>query len=163
ADTYQAVPKRIDERLMELGAVPLVPRGAADTSGDLTGAVEEFSTALRTALAQRFGDPDAAPVTATDEPLYDLRPIMGPLTAAIDARFTVVPMKVVENDELVSADNSLGQAKRHVLVGLPDGIVYHTGDHLSVLADNPPELVDAVLEGLGIDGDQRLAINPRRS
>ena len=163
ADTYQAVPKRIDDRLAELGAAPLVPRAAADTSGDLTGTVEEFSTALWAALAERFGDPDAVPVTATDEPLYDLRPIVGPVTAAIDARFTVVPMTVVENDELVSADNALGQAKRHVQVALADGVGYQTGDHLTVLADNPPELVDAVLDGLGIDPDQRLAINPRRS
>src|SRR3546814_8410185 len=33
ADTYQAVPIRIDQRLNELGALPLVPRAAADTSG----------------------------------------------------------------------------------------------------------------------------------
>lgn len=163
ADTYQAVPKRIDERLTELGATPLLPRAEADTSGDLTGTVEEFEVALWTAMAQHFGDPDAAPVSDTDEPLYDLRPIVGPVTTAIDQRFMVVPMTVVENDELVSADNSLGQAKRHVRVALPDDVTYHTGDHLTVLADNPPELVDAVLEGLGIDPDQRLAINPRRS
>lgn len=163
ADTYQAVPKRINERLTELGAAPLVPWAAADTSGDLIGSVEEFSAALWAALAQRFGDPDAAPVTATDEPLYDLRPIVGPVTAAIDARFMVVPMTVAQNDELVSADNALGQAKRHVRVALPDGVSYQTGDHLTVLADNPPDLVDAVLEGLGIDPERRLAINPRRS
>lgn len=163
ADTYQAVPIRIDERLAELGASPLIPRAAADTSGDLTGTVEEFSAGLWTALAQRFGDPDAVAPTATDEPLYDLRPIVGPVTAAIDARFAVVPMTVVENDELVSSDNALGQAKRHVRVALPVGVSYQTGDHLSVLADNPPELVDAVLAGLGIAPDQRLSINPRRS
>lgn len=163
ADTYQAVPKLIDERLAELGAAALVPRAAADTSGDLTGALEEFSAALWAALAQHFGDPDAAPITSTDEPLYDLRPIVGPVTTAIDARFMVVPMIVAENDELVSGDNALGQAKRHVRVSLPDDVTYQTGDHLTVLADNPPELVDAVLEGLGLDGDQRLAINPRRS
>ena len=163
ADTYQAVPIRIDNRLTELGAASLVPRAAADTSGDLTGALEEFSAALWAAMAQRFGDPDATPLTASEEPLYDLRPIIGPVTTAIDTRFTVVPMTVVANDELVSADNALNHAKRHVRVALPEGITYHTGDHLTVLADNPPELVDAVLEGLGIDGDQRLAINPRRS
>jgi cytochrome P450/NADPH-cytochrome P450 reductase len=163
ADTYQAVPKRIDERLTELGAMPLLPRAEADTSGDLTGTVEEFEVALWAAMAGHFGDPDAAPISDTGEPLYDLRPIQGPVTTALDERFMVVPMTVLENDELVSADNALNQAKRHVRVALPDGITYHTGDHLTVLADNPPELVDAVLEGLAIDGDQRLAINPRRS
>jgi cytochrome P450/NADPH-cytochrome P450 reductase len=52
ADTYQAVPKHIDERLIELGARPLVPLASADTSGDLNGTVEEFSTALWAALSR---------------------------------------------------------------------------------------------------------------
>jgi cytochrome P450/NADPH-cytochrome P450 reductase len=163
ADTYQAVPKHIDERLIELGAQPLVPRASADTSGDLNGTVEEFSRALWAALSEHFGDPDARPVTESHEPLYDLHPIVGPVTAAIDARFTVTPMTVLDNTELVSDDNALGQAKRFVRVSLPDGVEYQTGDHLTVLADNPPELVATVLELLGIDGDLRLAINPRRT
>lgn len=163
ADTYQAVPKHIDERLTELGARCLVPRAAGDTSGDLTGTVEEFSAALWAALSEHFGDPDATPVTDKNEPLYDLHPIFGPVTAAIDARFSVIPMTVLDNTELVSDDNALGAAKRFVRVSLPEGVEYHTGDHLTVLADNPPDLVATVLELLGIDPELRLSINPRRS
>lgn len=163
ADTYQAVPKRIDERLTELGARALVPRASADTSGDLNGTVEEFSTALSAALSQHFGDPDATPVTDSAEPLYELHPIIGPVTAAIDARFAVTPMTVLDNVELVGDDAAVGQAKRFVSVALPDGVEYQTGDHLTVLADNPPALVTTVLELLGIDGELRLAINPRRT
>lgn len=160
ADTYQAIPKVIDERLTALGANALVTRASADTSGDLTGTLEEFTTALWAALSEHFGDPNAAPVTAEDEPLYDLHPIIGPVTAAIDARFSVEPMTVVLNDELVSTP---GQAKRYVRVSLPDGVEYSTGDHLTVLADNPPELVDAVIDALGINPQLRLSINPRRT
>ncbi|MCH9760035.1 MAG: cytochrome P450 [Actinomycetia bacterium] len=163
AETYQAVPKRIDERLAQLGGQRLVPMGAADTSGDLTGAVEEFSGALGAQLSARFGDPDALPVTDTGEPLYDLHTISGPVTAAIDARFEVTPMTVLENVELVSDDNALGQAKRFVRVALSDGVEYHTGDHLTVLADNPPDLVEAVMEALEVDPDLRVSINPRRT
>lgn len=163
ADTYQAVPKHIDERLTELGGQCLVPRASADTSGDLNGTVEEFSTALWAAMSQHYGDPDAAAVTTDDEPLYDLHTIVGPVTAAIDARFEVAPMTVLVNDELVSADNALGQAKRYVRVALPEGLEYQTGDHLTVLADNPPDDVDAVLNALDIDPELRLSINPRRT
>jgi cytochrome P450/NADPH-cytochrome P450 reductase len=161
ADTYQAVPQRIDERLGELEANRLVPRAAADTSGDMVGAIEEFAAALWSSLAERFGDPDAAPVTDAAEPLYELRQIVGPVTAAMDARSSVIPMTIVENTQLVSP--GLGQAKINVRVGLPDGIDYQTGDHLTVMADNPSEVVDAVLAQLGIDPGLRLAINPRRS
>ena len=160
ADTYQAIPIRIDERLTELGGRALVPRAAADTSGDLNGTLEEFTGALWSALAERYGDPDAASVTTNDEPLYDLRLIEGPVTAAIDARFAVQPMTVTLNEELVSIP---GQAKRYVRVTLPDGVEYATGDHLTVLADNPPEVVDAVLDVLEIDPELRMSINPRRT
>ncbi len=162
ADTYQAIPKLIDERLTELGATPLVPRASADTSGDLTGTIEEFATTAWAALTQRFGDPDAAPVKGADEPLYQLQQITGPVTTAIDARFAVTPMTVLENTELVS-DDAFGQAKHYVRVALPEGIDYHTGDHLTVLADNPPDLVDQVIELLEVEPDLRLSINPRRS
>jgi cytochrome P450 / NADPH-cytochrome P450 reductase len=163
ADTYQAIPKCLDEKLTELGGRPLVPRASADTSGDLTGTLEEFTNALWAALSEHFGDPDATPLTDSAEPLYDLHLITGPVTAAIDARFAVQPMTVVLNDELVSADNSLGQAKRYVRVTLPDDVDYSTGDHLTVLADNSPEIVDMVIEMLGIDPHLRLSINPRRT
>lgn len=161
ADTYQLIPQRIDERLGELGANRLVPRAAADTSGDLVGTIEEFASALWSALAERFGDPDAAPLTDAAEPLYEMRQIVGPVTAAMDARSSLVPMTIAENTELVSSD--LGQAKHYIRVDLPDGIDYRTGDHLTVLADNPPDVVDSVLAQLGIDPGLRLAINPRRS
>ena len=160
ADTYQAIPIRIDERLTELGGRPLLPRAAADTSGDLTGTLEEFETVLWAALAEHYGDPDAVALTTNDEPLYDLRLIQGPLTAAIDERFAVQPMTVTLNDELV---NVPGQAKHYVRVALPEDISYSTGDHLTVLADNPPEVVDTVLELLEIDPELRLSINPRRT
>ncbi|MEB3982044.1 cytochrome P450 [Mycobacterium sp. 663a-19] len=161
ADTYQAVPQRIYERLGELKANRLVPLAAADTSGDMVGTIEEFAAALWSSLAERFGDPDAAPLTDAAEPLYELRQIVGPVTAAMDARSSVIPMTIAENTQLVRP--GLGQAKINVRVDLPDGVDYQTGDHLTVMADNPPEVVDAVLAQLGIDPGLRLAINPRRS
>ena len=160
ADTYQAVPKIYFERLSALGGRPLLPRGEADTSGDLTGTLEEFENALWAALAEHYGDPDAVALTASNEPLYELTLIEGPVTAAIDERFAVGPMTVTLNDELVS---TVGQAKHYVRVALPEGVSYSTGDHLTVLADNPPEVVQTVLELLEIDPELRLSINPRRT
>lgn len=161
AETYQAIPRRIDEGLAAYGGAPILPRGEADTSGDFAGTVEAFSQALWTSLGSVTG---ADAFTAPPEgPLYELRAIDGPVTAAIDARFEVVPMIVLENRELVSANNSLGQAKRLVRIALPDDIDYRTGDHLTVLADNQPEIVDKAAELLGLVLDRRISVNARRS
>ncbi len=47
-------------------------------------------------------------------------------------------MTVLENTELVSDETAQGHAKHFVRVALPEDVEYHTGDHLTVLADNPP-------------------------
>lgn len=161
AETYQAVPRKIDERLAALGGTPIVSRCEADTSGDFAGSVESFSQALWTSLgAVASAD---TPTGTLEGPLYELRAIDGPVTAAIDARFEVIPMTVLENRELVGANNPLGQAKRLVRVALPADVEYHTGDHLTVLADNQPEVVDKAGELLGLILDRRISINTRRN
>ncbi|OKH77799.1 cytochrome P450 [Mycobacterium sp. ST-F2] len=162
AETYMAIPRRIDARLAELGATQLLPMAEADTSGDFAGEVEDFSVALWNGLGGVFG------AVATDEPvadesLYDLRAIDGPVTAAIDARYQVQPATVLDNIPLVDTGSEFGQDKRLIRIALPDGVDYQTGDHLTVLPDNSPALVDEVGELLDLRLDRRISINPRRS
>lgn len=71
AATYQHMPTRIDARLAELGATRLTDRTAA--SGDLTGAVREFTARLRAALLETYGDPDAVDTEPVD-PVEALEP-----------------------------------------------------------------------------------------
>ncbi|ODR24943.1 bifunctional cytochrome P450/NADPH--P450 reductase [Mycolicibacterium porcinum] len=162
AETYQTIPKQIDRRLSELVGPPLIPRGEADTSGDFAGTVEVFSAALWDALAPIDGVPVPAE-SAEGEPLYELRAIDGPVTSAIDARFEVQPATVLDNVALVEPDDQMGNAKRLVRIALPDDLEYQTGDHLTVLPDNSPELVDEVAELLELRLDRRISVNPRRS
>ncbi len=168
AETYQTVPKHIAERLAELVGPPLIPRGAADTSGDFAGTVEEFSVTLWGALAGASGAPVATDGAAADgtvsgELLYDLRAIDGPVTSAIDARFEVRPATVLDNVTLVDVDGVMGNAKRLIRIALPDDLEYQTGDHLTVLPDNSAEVVEEVAELLELRLDRRISVNPRRS
>lgn len=161
AETYQTIPKRIDQRLLELVGPPVIPRGEADTSGDFAGAVEDFSAALWDALAPADGT--RAPADTTDgELLYELRAIDGPVTSAIDARFEVQPATVLDNVALVD-DRDMGNTKRLIRIALPDDLEYQTGDHLTVLPDNSPEVVDEVAELLELRLDRRISVNPRRT
>lgn len=161
AETYQTIPKHIDQRLLELVGPPVIPRGEADTSGDFAGTVEDFSAALWDALAPADGT--QAPADTTDgELLYTLRAIDGPVTSAIDARFEVQPATVLDNVALVD-DRDMGNAKRLIRIALPDDLEYQTGDHLTVLPDNSPEVVEEVAELLELRLDRRISVNPRRT
>lgn len=163
AATYQQVPTRIDGRLAELGATRLLERTAADASGDLTGAVRDFTARLRIALLERHGDPDAA--APADEPTaaYEVRALTGgPLDAAAE-RHGLVPMTVTEAYDLTAPDHP--RRKRFVRLALPEGVTYRTADHLTVLPANAPELVERFAAALGVDLDTLLdirAARPRR-
>ncbi|QKZ16739.1 cytochrome P450 [Streptomyces chartreusis] len=163
AATYQQVPTRIDDRLAELGATRLLQRAAADASGDLTGAVRDFTARLRTALLERHGDPEAA--APADEPTaaYEVRALTGgPLDAAAE-RHGLVPMTVTETYDLTAPGHP--RRKRFVRLALPEGVTYRTADHLTVLPANAPALVERFAAALGADLDTVLdirAARPRR-
>ena len=164
AATYQHVPTRIDDRLAGLGATRLVDRVAADASGDLTGAVRDFTARLRKGLLEHYGDPDATAPTA-DEPTtaYEVRTLTGGPLDALAERHGLVPMTVTEAHDLTAPGHP--RRKRFVRVALPDGTAHRTADHLTVLPVNHPALVDRAAAALGAAPDTVLdirATRPRR-
>ena len=162
AATYQHIPTLLDARLDELGATRLHERGEADASGDLSGDIERWTDGLWHELLVRHGDPDAEVSEVDNGRMYDIRVLTGGVTAALDARHEVEPMTVLENTELVDVENPLGRSKRHLRIRLPEGKVYATGDHLTVVPDNPPELVARVAKRFGLDLDVVIGISPRQ-
>ncbi|MER5940502.1 cytochrome P450 [Streptomyces sp. NPDC001928] len=163
AATYQQVPTRIDDRLADLGATRLLDRAAADASGDLTGAVRDFTTRLRTALLERYGDPDAAATAEEPTAAYEVRALTGGPLDALAERHGLLPMKVTEAYDLTAPDHP--RRKRFVRLALPEGVTYRTADHLTVLPANSPALVERCAAALGVDLDTVLdirATRPRR-
>ncbi|MGW1050919.1 cytochrome P450 [Streptomyces sp. NPDC002521] len=164
AATYQHVPTRIDARLAELGATRLTDRAAADASGDLTGAVREFTTRLRTALLTEYGDPDALrDDSAEPTHAYEVRTLTGGPLDAVAARHELVPMTVTEAYDLTAP--GYPRTKRFLRIALPEGVTYRTADHLTVLPANASELVDRAVAAFGLDPDAVLdirAARPRR-
>ena len=164
AATYQHFPTRVDDRLAELGAARLLDRAAADASGDLTGAVRDFTRRLRTALLERYGDPDAtAPADPEPTTAYEVRTLTGGPLDALAKRHGLVPMTVTEAHDLTALGHP--RRKRFVRVALPDGVTYRTADHLTVLPANAPALVERAAAALGVDLGTVLdirATRPRR-
>ncbi|MEV0321456.1 cytochrome P450 [Streptomyces sp. NPDC050658] len=162
AATYQHVPTRFDERLAELGGDRLLERTAADASGDLGGAVRDFTARLRTALLERYGDPEAAAQAQTPDG-YEVRELTGGPLDALAERHGLVPMTVTQAHDLTAPGHP--RTKRFVRLALPDGVTYRTGDHLTVLPVQDPALVERAAAAFGVDLDAVLDIRagrPRR-
>ncbi|MEV4442325.1 cytochrome P450 [Streptomyces sp. NPDC049577] len=160
AATYQRVPTLLDERLAALGGTRLLPRAAADASGDLHGTVEEFTRALHRTLLEHYGDPDAtAGSPEQDAPAVTELP-RDPL-AALAARHDMLPMTVTEAYDLTAPTHP--RTKRFLRLALPEGTRYRTADHLAVLPVNDPALVARAAELFGADPDALLDVRPARA
>ena len=157
---YQIFPKRVAAAVEKAGATILVPRAEADGQGDFDGAVAGFVRDLWKALGA-----GSTPAVATAS--LTLTPI-----DAADTRARALPehaqrLEIVANDELVSpADGLWDFAKepprpstRLIRIRLPEGQVYHTGDHIAVYARNRPDLVDRALTRLGLDAAQQVRVD----
>ncbi|KAA6212700.1 cytochrome P450 [Streptomyces albofaciens JCM 4342] len=151
AATYQRVPTLLDERLAALGAERLLPRGEADASGDLNGAVQAFTAALRTELLVRYGDPAtigaSAAADATDTS-YTVREVTGGPLDALAARHGLQPMTVTEAYDLTAPGHP--RVKRFLRLALPEGVTYRTADHLAVLPANSAAAVERAAQALGV-------------
>ncbi|AOS62030.1 bifunctional cytochrome P450/NADPH--P450 reductase [Actinoalloteichus hymeniacidonis] len=145
AATYQRIPTRIDEAMAAAGANRIRERGVTDARTDFFGDWERWYRPLWSELAARYGVADTAPTG----PRYRITPTNAPRPERTDA--TAV---VVQNRELTTGTRS----KRHLELRLPEGRTYRTGDYLSVLPQNHPELVTRMLTRLGIDPEHLVSI-----
>lgn len=156
---FQSFPKRVDAAIEAAGATRLVPRAEADGQGDFDGAVAAFVRDLWGALGAT-----AAPSASTAQL------VLTPVDAA-DTRARALPehaqrLEIVANDELVRPADGLWDfaqepprpSTRLIRVRLPEGQVYHTGDHVAVYARNRPELVTRALDRLGLDGAAQVRV-----
>ncbi|MFI6533034.1 bifunctional cytochrome P450/NADPH--P450 reductase [Nonomuraea sp. NPDC050547] len=152
AVTFQRVPKLIDERLAETGASRLAERGVVDASGDLEGAVDAWTANLWQAL-------DGSEKASPDGPAFRLESVIRSPAEERAEHHGVRPMRVLLAEPLTHPD---GRQKRHLRLELPRGVTYRTGDHLAVLPENPPHLVERAAARFGLDPAQLVRLRQAR-
>ncbi len=166
AATYQAVPRRIDQRLGELGAQRAHARGEGDAREDMDGAFHDWADALWPALARRFKLKQADSAALKQEPLYTLESVAPTQRSALVEALGAVPLRIVINDELQqqARDLSASRSTRHIELDLPEGVHYRAGDHLSVVPRNSPAQVARARQRFGFarDAHVRLHVAPGR-
>lgn len=148
---FCAIGQKLDERLAELGATRLLPRGDADLDLE-TIATPWLAQAL--AKAKEALKPTAPLATVTP-----LRPLAPAPAHGRDAPFAA---ELLLNQRLVSRASSVGRPGpdkdvRHIELSLEgSGLHYEPGDALGLWPSNPPALVEAVLSTLHLDGDDEV-------
>lgn len=148
--TFQAVPTRVHQALARLGGVALLERGAADGAGDVAADVDGWLERFWPVAHEHFGVEVAdGPVAASLELAWVPA---DPLAEAFELREATV----VSVTELVDMSSPWGRSKAEVVLELPVGMSYAPGDHLAVLAPNPPSRVERLITRLGLDPRQAL-------
>ena len=156
---YQAFPTLLDSILEAAGAQRLIARGAADVDGDFDGAVEGFLARLWEALGAELGPRETAAG-------LELKPVDAAAVRATALPEHALAFTVIENRELVRPADGLWDfateaprtSTRHVVLELPEGQRYATGDHVAVYARNRAELVDRAVARLGERADAMVTV-----
>jgi cytochrome P450/NADPH-cytochrome P450 reductase len=150
ASTYQAVPRFIDERLAAYGATRLFERGEGDAHEDLDGQFRAWRLALWQSVAKDLGISFDAKAETDARPRYAIEVVAGPQANPLAAVHGASAVQVLLNRELQTSDE---RSTRHIELALPAGATYGIGDHLGVVAENPPRVVARVLRRFGFADD----------
>lgn len=153
ANTFHRIPKLVDERLSQLGGRPIVFLHYADVKGDLLGTFDEWSEAVVKGCMEAYN------ISVSDRPTPRATVETSRLTKdLVDDKMEVGC--VLKNDQL--ADTSVGPAKKHMDIRLPDGMTYQAGDYLVIQPRNPEESVQRVMRNSASRNTQVLVLLARR-
>ncbi|NGZ73958.1 bifunctional cytochrome P450/NADPH--P450 reductase [Saccharibacillus alkalitolerans] len=158
ANTYQRIPRLVDEALERLGGERALERGEGDANDDFERMLDEWKEKLWPAALKALDIEATMPESAKGSPggisveFVESAKAHSPLADAYEA----VPMKIVRSFELQHPEG--GRSTRHIELEVPAGASYKEGDHLGVLPRNPRTLVDRVLARFGLQGDARVQL-----
>ena len=133
----------LDARLSELGATRFVPTLECDL--DYDEAVAAWADDILQAL------PDVLDSVPGVPRLHAVKP------PAVYNRHRPFEAVVLTNQKITGAKST--KDVRHIELSLEgSGLIYEPGDSLAVIADNPPKLVEELLETLGYSGDEEVEV-----
>jgi sulfite reductase (NADPH) flavoprotein alpha-component len=152
--------KKFDERLVQLGAKRLVPRGECDVDYEATAkawlevlwpALESESVTSNTVISDQFAAAQTKAAASNTASLI-----------TVYSRQNPFPARLKTNRRL----NGAGSQKdtRHFEIVLEgSGLSYEAGDALGVVPTNCPALVEELLAALGFKGDELLESVPGKN
>ncbi|MBS0589832.1 MAG: flavodoxin domain-containing protein, partial [Proteobacteria bacterium] len=142
---FCGIGRRIDERLQQLGAKPLLARAEADV--DIATVAEPWAQQALQHARQRLATSEATPAPASGtDVVARLRPTHGAWS-----RERPFHAELLLNQRIVGSASA--KDVRHIELSLQgSGLRYQPGDALGVWPTQSPESVDRVLRTLALDG-----------
>lgn len=165
-DTYQKVPVLLHKLMKDSGAKPLVPMGASDAAtGDMFSDFADWCRGLLfPALCQEYNikvgadEGEATPCSGLS--------ISTSHPARVQVRPGYFPVVVTAQERLshITTDTTI-PTKHHLEIRFPAdaNIDYEPGDHLLILPRNNSQLVDTLLDRLGMAWDTQVTIGSGRA
>ncbi|NHN34444.1 bifunctional cytochrome P450/NADPH--P450 reductase [Paenibacillus agricola] len=155
-NTYQEIPRFIDDQLAAKGATRLTTRGEGDASGDFEKEVEDWRGGLWPNVMEAFGLKvnDKAEKEGNN---LTVQFVSGFMDTPLAETYEAIQATVVANRELQEAGS--GRHTRHLEIKLPQGLAYQEGDHLGVLPHNHKDLVDRVLRRFQLNSNDHLVLS----
>jgi sulfite reductase alpha subunit-like flavoprotein/iron only hydrogenase large subunit-like protein len=145
AEYFAAAGKKLQELMLVHGAKSLLPLSCLDSSAPDAddGRYADWSRELATALSHRKN------VDVNKKPeLIDDRP----------SRPRGFEFAKITEISFLTAEGQI-PAVRRIVIDLPDGLRYDSGDHLGILPCNPDDVVKDVLNALGFPLDTSVTVD----
>ncbi|KAM5535289.1 hypothetical protein V8D89_011043 [Ganoderma adspersum] len=152
-NTYQRIPRLVDDALAGHGAKRMVERGEGDASGsEFFEAFDKWEKGLWEKLGAEYGT-----TKGTEAIGIDIKTVSeGTARAEILREKDTALGTVVENRVLTSPN---APAKRHIEFDLPEGMTYRAGDYLAILPTNPERVVHRAIARFGLSAEREIEIN----
>ncbi len=148
--TFQHVPRAIDKKLKEFGAMQLLPGGEGNVNADFESQYESWLSGFWQAISAKFSLANNA--EAEVENKIKMISVEGLGIKEFHDKGKSFSLTVLQNKEL----QNFGASKRstkHIEVALPENVKYKAGDHLAVYPANSEALVQRVLNRFQLKGD----------
>ncbi|KAB5589304.1 Cytochrome P450 family protein [Ceratobasidium theobromae] len=155
AQSYQRIPRLIDDMLEKKGAKRLLEHGEGDAGGDsFIESFNEWEEVLWETLVKEY---NVATKGGLNVQSVHVKLVGAPTDRATTLRQPDSKLGLVVENRLLTAVGA--PAKYHLEFELPEGMSYQTGDYLVILPTNPPEYVHRVLARFKVSPEQHVVLD----
>ncbi|MBS4211083.1 cytochrome P450 [Bacillus sp. FJAT-49825] len=154
ANTYQDVPRFIDEQLALKGAVRFSERGEGDAGGDFEEQLEEWKNQMWQDAFKTFGI-QVDKRTEKESNTISIQFVNTVMGSPLAGKYDSVQGSIVENQLVFNNEN---EPTRQIVISLPEGQTYQEGNQLGVFSWNSKETVQQILNRFGLNGKDHVII-----